>query len=123
MSIVQALKHENAAFFMDAFAQEINSLNEMKTFIEYFGNPADIPKGSLLSSKAIFSMIYNADGTFKKFKARFVAHGDMLKNLFDPDTYAGMFVLTLFACYYHLRLNTTSTLLATILKLLFCTPT
>ena len=34
-------------------------------------------------------MVYNADGTFKKFKARLVARGDMLKNIFDPDTYAG----------------------------------
>jgi hypothetical protein len=30
-----------------------------------------------------------ADGTFKKFKASLVARGDMLKNIFDPDTYAG----------------------------------
>ena len=80
MSIAQALKHEYAAFFMDAFAEEIHSLKEMKTFIEFLGKPEDIPKGSLLSSKAIFSIVYNADGTFKKFKARLVARGDMLKN-------------------------------------------
>ena len=34
-------------------------------------------------------MVYNPDDTFKKFKARLVARGDMLKNKLDPDTYAG----------------------------------
>jgi hypothetical protein len=49
----------------------------------------DIPKGALLSSKAIFSIVYNPDGTFKKFKARLVARGDQLKHILDPDTHAG----------------------------------
>ena len=61
----------------------------MKTFVEFFGDPADIPKGSLLSSKAIFTIVFNPDGSFKKFKARLVARGDMLKNVYDADTYAG----------------------------------
>jgi hypothetical protein len=39
----------------------------MKTFEEYPGTPENIPKGSLLSSKAIASIVYNPDGTFKKF--------------------------------------------------------
>ena len=61
----------------------------MNTFVEFIGDPRTITKGSLLSSKAIFNMVYNPDGSFKKFKARLVARGDMLKNLHDPDTYAG----------------------------------
>ena len=61
----------------------------MNTFTEFLGDPNTITKGSLLSSKAIFNMVYNPDGSFKKFKARLVARGDMLKNLHDPDTYAG----------------------------------
>jgi hypothetical protein len=35
MSIAQALKHQHAEFFMEAFAEEISSLKEMKTFVEY----------------------------------------------------------------------------------------
>ena len=89
MSINQALRHEYADSFMAAFAEEISSLKDMKTFITYIGDPKDIQKGSLLSSKAIFTMVCNPDGTFKKFKARLVARGDMLKNIIDPDTYAG----------------------------------
>ena len=89
MSIAQALRHEQADAFMAAFAEEIASLKTMKTFIEFIGKPTDIPKGSLLSSKAIFSIVYNPDGTFKKIKARLVARGDMLKNILDPDTFAG----------------------------------
>jgi hypothetical protein len=89
MSIKQALAHPCAAQFMEAFAAEINSLKDMNTFTAFLGDPKDIAKGSLLSSKAIFSIVYNPDGTFKKYKARLVARGDMLHNLHDPDTYAG----------------------------------
>ena len=69
--------------------EEISSLKTMKMFVEFLGKPADIPKGSLLSSKAIISIVYNPDGSFKKFKARLVARGDILKNIYDPDTFAG----------------------------------
>ena len=89
MPIKQALAHPYADEFIKAFAAEVQSLKDMKTFTEYIGDPKEITKGSLLSSKAIFNMVYNPDGTFKKFKARLVARGDMLKNLHDPDTYAG----------------------------------
>jgi hypothetical protein len=89
MSIEQALQHPYAVEFMQAFGDEIQSLKDMKTFRKYIGDPKEIPKGLLLSSKAIFSIVFNPDGTFKKFKARLVARGDMLKNIFDPDTYAG----------------------------------
>ena len=64
MSIAQALRHEHADAFMTAFAEEILSLNPMQTFVEFLGKPSDIPKRSLLSSKAIFSIIYNPDGSF-----------------------------------------------------------
>ena len=64
---------------MAAFADEISSLKEMKTLIAYLGYPTNTPNGSILSSKAIFTIVYNPDGTFKKFKARLVAKGDMLK--------------------------------------------
>ena len=89
MSIASALQHPNAADFMAAFASEFTSLQDMHTFIPYTDNVNLIPKGSLLSSKAIFKIVYNPDGTFKKFKARLVARGDPLKNILDPDTYAG----------------------------------
>ena len=70
-------------------ASEIASLQDMNTFIPYTDNINLIPKGSLLSSKAIFNIVFNSDGTFKTFKARLVARGDQLKNIFDSDTYAG----------------------------------
>ena len=74
---------------MAAFAEEIASLKTMQTFIEYIDKPSDIPKGSLLSSKPIFSIVYNPDGSLKKFKACLIARGNMLKNILDPDTFAG----------------------------------
>ena len=89
MSIASALRHSNGADFMTAFASEIASLKDMNTFSPYLDNINLIPRGSLLSSKAIFNVVYNPDGTFKKLKARLVARGDQLRNIFDPDTYAG----------------------------------
>ena len=89
MSIAQAIAHPYADHFMGAFADEIASLNDMSTWRKFFGDASDIPKGLLLSSKVVFSIVYNPDGTFKKFKARLVARGDQLKHPFDPDTYAG----------------------------------
>ena len=56
---------------------------------DVYGDVSDIPKGLLLSSKVVFSIVYNPDGTFKKFKARLVARGEQLKHPFDPDTYVG----------------------------------
>ena len=88
MSISSALRYPNASDFMAVFALEIASLKYMSTSIPYLNNINLIPKGSLLSSKAIFYVVYNRDGTFKKFKFRLVAREDQLKNLFDPDTYA-----------------------------------
>ena len=70
---------------------EITSLKDMNTFIPYLDNINVIPKVSLLSSKTISNVVYNPDGTFKKFKSRLVARGDQLKKIFDPDTYAGTF--------------------------------
>ena len=59
MSIASALRHPNT-----------------NIFIPYLDNINLIPKGSLLSSKVIFNVVYNPDGTSKKFKSRIVARGD-----------------------------------------------
>ena len=84
LSISQALRHPYANQFMAAFADKISLLKYLKSFVAYLGHPKDIPKGTLLSSEAIFTMVY-----VKKFKARLVASGDILKNILDSDTYAG----------------------------------
>jgi hypothetical protein len=53
----------------------------------YFGDAINISKGRLINSKIIFDIVYNPDGTFKKFKARLVARGDQLLQL-DPNKFA-----------------------------------
>ena len=87
MPIASGLRHPNSSEFVAAFASEISSLKDMNTIIPYLDNINLILKGSLLSSKVIFNVVYNPDRTFKKFKARLV--GDQLRNLFDPCTYVG----------------------------------
>jgi len=73
---------------MAALDDELSSLKDMTTFKEFLGDPKSIPKGKLISSKIIFDIVYNPDGTFKKFKARLVARGDQFKSD-DPNNYAG----------------------------------
>ncbi len=66
---------------MEAFATEVKSLKGISTFTEYLGDLKDTEQGSLLTSKAIVSIVYSLDGSFKKYKACLVARGDIFKNL------------------------------------------
>jgi hypothetical protein len=88
LSVKQARQHQYAAGFMAALNDELSSLKNMSTFKEFTGDPTTIPKGKLIHSKIIFDIVYNPDGTFKKFKARLVARGDQFKAT-DPNNYAG----------------------------------
>ena len=90
MTYMQAMAHSEAPGLKMALLDELKSLSpsEHNTFVEFLGQEKDIPKGRLISSKAIFSIVYNPDGSFKKYKARLVARGDMLKSK-SKDTYSG----------------------------------
>jgi hypothetical protein len=63
---------------MEALDDELLSLRQMECYRHYFSDTLTIPKGRLVNSKTIFDILYNPDGTFKKFKARLVARGDQL---------------------------------------------
>ena len=90
MEYAQAMTHPEAPGLKAALLDELKLLshNEHNTWEEFLGEAKDIPKDRLISSKAIFSIVYNPDGTFKKYKARLVARGDMLKSK-SKDTYSG----------------------------------
>ena len=90
MEYAQAMAHPEAPGLKAALIDELKSLSpsEHNTLEEFIGTAKDIPKGRLISSKAIFSIVYNPDGTFKKYKTRLVARGDMLKSK-STDTYSG----------------------------------
>ena len=90
MSRKQAEAHPQSVNLLRAWDEEVRGQDaeHMNTWKEFTGDPKTIPKGRLISSRAIFSIIYNPDGTFKKFKARLVARGDMLVSK-DKDNYAG----------------------------------
>jgi hypothetical protein len=90
MTYMQAMAHPEAPGLKAALIDELKSLSpsEHNTWVQFLGSEKDIPKGRLISSKAIFSIVYNPDGSFKKYKARLVARGDMLKSK-SKDTYSG----------------------------------
>ena len=90
MAFAQANAHPGASGLKAALLDELKSLSpsEHNTWKEFLGREKDTPKGLLISSKAIFSIVYNPDGSFKKYKARLVARGDMLKSK-STDTYSG----------------------------------
>ena len=90
MSFGQVMAHTEAQGLKAAPIDELKSLSpsQHNTWVEFSGNKKDVPKGRLISSKAIFSVVYNPDGTFKKCKARLVARVDMLQSK-SKDTYSG----------------------------------
>jgi hypothetical protein len=88
LSVEQAQKHKYSHEFMTALDEEVSSLWGMSTWKAFGDDPKLIPSGRLIGSKIIFDIVYNPDGTFKKFKARLVARGDQLKSN-DPNNFAG----------------------------------
>ena len=70
MTYIQAMAHPEAPGLKTALLDELKSLSpsEHNTWVEFLGREKDIPKGRLISSKAIFSIVYNPDGSFKKYK-------------------------------------------------------
>ena len=88
LSVDQAKAHEHAEGFLSALDDEISSLWNMSTWKVFSGDIKSIPPGRLIGSKVIFDIVYNPDGTFKKFKARIVARGDQLRS-FDSNNFAG----------------------------------
>ena len=85
MSFGQAMSHPEAQGLKAALFDELKSLSPS----QHKRNEKDIPKGRLISSKAISSIVYNPDGTFKKYKARLVVRGDLFKSK-STDIYSGM---------------------------------
>ena len=70
MEYAQAMAHPEAPGLKAALVDELKSLspNEHNTWEAFLGKKKDIPKDRVISSKAIFSIVYNPDGTFKKYK-------------------------------------------------------
>jgi len=88
LSVEQAQVHQYSHEFMTALDEEVSSLWGMSTWKAFGDDPKSIPPGRLIGSKIIFDIVYNPDGTFKKFKARLVARGDQLKSN-DTNNFAG----------------------------------
>ena len=55
-----------------ALIDELKSLSpdQHNTWETLIGKEKDVPKGCLILSKPIFSIVYNSDGTFEKYKTR-----------------------------------------------------
>jgi hypothetical protein len=68
---------------------ELDSLKTMDCFGLLDTDISTIPKGQLIPSKLIFSIVFNADGSFKKYKCRLVLRGDLYHPSFELDTFVG----------------------------------
>ena len=64
VSVAQVLRSEHADNFMAALNLEIERLLSMGTYEEFLGDISTIDRGRLLSSKCIFDIKYEPDGTF-----------------------------------------------------------
>jgi hypothetical protein len=87
LSVAQARQHQYATDFMEALDNELLTLRKMECHRHFFGDALTIPKGRLVNSRIVFDIVYNSDGTFKKFKALLVARDDQLHQL-DPNNFA-----------------------------------
>ena len=66
---------------MDGPDSELDSLTSMVCFGSLDIDPSRIPKGCIIPSKLTFSIVFNADGSFKKYKCRLVLRGDIIPHL------------------------------------------
>jgi len=92
LTFAQVLKHPRRDELLAAWngsGGELESLQSMACFGPLDIDPSNIPKGHIIPSKLIFSIVFNADGTFKKYKCRLVLRGDLYHPSFELDTFAG----------------------------------
>ena len=92
LSYRQVLRHPKCAELLAAWngtGGELDSLKSMECFGPLDVDIKSIPKGQIIPSKLIFSIVFNADGSFKKYKCRLVLRGDLYHPSFELDTFAG----------------------------------
>ena len=92
LSYRQVLRHPKCAELLAAWngtGGELDSLKLMECFGLLDVDIKSIPKGQIIPSKLIFSIVFNADGSFKKYKCRLVLRGDLYHPSFELDTFAG----------------------------------
>ena len=92
LTFTQVLKHPRRDELLAAWngsGGELESLQSMAGFGPLDIDPSNIHKGHIISSKLIFSIVFNADGSFKKYKCRLVLRGDLYHPSFELDTFAG----------------------------------
>jgi len=84
-SYSEAIKGMNSKQWIAAKCKEMKSFKDMNTYHTPTIPLRDIPKELILPAKIVLDIIYNPDGTFKKFKFRMCARGDRLKQP-EPDS-------------------------------------
>ena len=92
LSYRQVLRHPKCAELLAAWngiGGELDSLKSMECFGPLDVDIKSIPKGQIIPSKLIFSIVFNANGSFKKYKCQFVLRGDLYHPSFELDTFAG----------------------------------
>ena len=88
-SVKQARSSAECAQWLSALESELDSMRTSGTFVPLSVPFSDIGKYEILHTKLIFDKRYNPDGSFKKFKARLVARGDLQHPCSELQTYAG----------------------------------
>lgn len=78
--------------YLIALSTEFQSMRDNDVFKHVLVDKSTIDPKRIVPSKLIFDTRFNPDGTFKKYKCRLVARGDVLarNRIYDPDdNYAG----------------------------------
>ena len=88
-SVDQARASPESAGYMAATTAEILSIKSMGVYHTPTVPIKDIPRHLIIPSKMVYDKVFNADGTFKKYKARLCARGDRWQDIYGTETYAG----------------------------------
>ena len=76
-SVQQALRCPEKEGYIKAIKEELSSMLMTGTLVPTPLSSDQIPKNQILPSKFVFAKRYNADGSFKKYRARLVGRGDL----------------------------------------------
>ena len=88
-SVKQALECNEKEGYAKAIHEELTSMLSTGTLVPTKLSSDQIPKDQILPSKFVFAKRYNADGSFKKYRARLVGRGDLQPWNSYSETYAG----------------------------------
>ncbi len=88
-NIREALQGQYGSHWQKALEVELESFARNQCILPVDEEVKQIPEEKIWDSQVLMDVVYNPDGSFKKFKIRIVLNGKGMQNVYDWDNYAG----------------------------------